>query len=406
MDTTFWTIVALLIAAAIGLFIGWLVWRWRRTPVKTTEWNGVRSRLAAETLRADEITADHEMVQASLAATTDDLERARGDLGATEAEREILRSELAATTQDLVDVRRALETTGRERTDLAAKLASTEARREELDAAMAAAVDEKDGLVAAVGAVETERDGIRAEYETATADLDRVTGERDGLRGEIQRLTREHASLHADVDRVTRERDALRADVDRLTRERASAVSDTETARDVTASLQAELDEARRRLAAGCGHDADLVELEQLRAQRDADLVDVTPASVGSSATSPTSGSPTEPVVDEDVIDLVAAEAAVREDDLRVINGIGPKMQSLLRGLGIRTWEQIADMDDDAVERVSALLETFPGRIARDGWVRQARELVAAFPDVSSRPTRATYLHESADPELSGLVRH
>ena len=88
---------------------------------------------------------------------------------------------------------------------------------------------------------------------------------------------------------------------------------------------------------------------------------------------------------------------AGHKDDLKVINGIGPKMEGILNGFGITAWEQLASLKKDEVIKVNDALESFPGRIDRDEWVSQAKGLVKEFPDTNKRPTRATYLNRSKD---------
>ena len=88
---------------------------------------------------------------------------------------------------------------------------------------------------------------------------------------------------------------------------------------------------------------------------------------------------------------------AGHKDDLKVINGIGPKMEGILNGFGIQAWEQLAALKKDEVEKVNNALEAFPGRITRDDWMGQAKQLVKQFPDTGKRPTRKTYLNNSGD---------
>ncbi len=81
---------------------------------------------------------------------------------------------------------------------------------------------------------------------------------------------------------------------------------------------------------------------------------------------------------------------ADHSDDLKAINGIGPVMERTLNDLGIKTWEQIATFTADDIEKVSAAISTFPGRIERDDWVGGASELLASGhvpgEDTSGRP--------------------
>ena len=61
-------------------------------------------------------------------------------------------------------------------------------------------------------------------------------------------------------------------------------------------------------------------------------------------------------------------------DDLKAISGIGPKLEQVLNGMGVRRYADIAGLKPADVERIEAELG-FVGRIARDGWVEQARAL-------------------------------
>lgn len=84
-------------------------------------------------------------------------------------------------------------------------------------------------------------------------------------------------------------------------------------------------------------------------------------------------------------------------DDLKRIHGIGPVMEKTLQSFGIQTWEQLAAFRKADVEKVTKAIDAFPGRIERDEWVRQAKDLVERFPlgTPYDRPTRETFLNES-----------
>ena len=88
---------------------------------------------------------------------------------------------------------------------------------------------------------------------------------------------------------------------------------------------------------------------------------------------------------------------AGHKDDLKVVNGIGPKMEGILNSFGIQTWEQLGAFKKADVEKVTEAINTFPGRIERDEWVSQAKDLCKQFKDVKNRPTRETYLNNSGD---------
>lgn len=61
-------------------------------------------------------------------------------------------------------------------------------------------------------------------------------------------------------------------------------------------------------------------------------------------------------------------------DDLKKILGIGPVIEEQLNGMGIYHYQQIADFSQQDIDNVNEAL-SFPGRIERDEWIDQARDL-------------------------------
>lgn len=81
------------------------------------------------------------------------------------------------------------------------------------------------------------------------------------------------------------------------------------------------------------------------------------------------------------------APAQEESDDLTKIRGIGPVMERMLIGLGIRTYRQIAEFGQRDIERVAAAIETFPNRIIRDDWIGGAKR---EYAKMHSRVTMQT----------------
>jgi predicted flap endonuclease-1-like 5' DNA nuclease len=73
---------------------------------------------------------------------------------------------------------------------------------------------------------------------------------------------------------------------------------------------------------------------------------------------------------------LTAARGA-RPDDLKLIKGVGPKLEQMLHGMGVFHFDQIAAWTPAEVAWVDDNLEGFKGRVSRDEWVAQARILAA-----------------------------
>jgi len=70
-----------------------------------------------------------------------------------------------------------------------------------------------------------------------------------------------------------------------------------------------------------------------------------------------------------------AVEDAGAADDLRRIKGVGPKLVTLLHGLGVTRYAQVAAWTDADLDDLDTKLGAFAGRPRRDSWVEQARML-------------------------------
>ncbi|MSU88919.1 endonuclease [Rhodobacteraceae bacterium 2CG4] len=71
------------------------------------------------------------------------------------------------------------------------------------------------------------------------------------------------------------------------------------------------------------------------------------------------------------------APRAGGKDDLKRIKGVGPKLEQTLNDLGYYHFDQIAGWTGAEVAWVDENLEGFRGRVTRDDWVGQARQLTA-----------------------------
>jgi predicted flap endonuclease-1-like 5' DNA nuclease len=64
------------------------------------------------------------------------------------------------------------------------------------------------------------------------------------------------------------------------------------------------------------------------------------------------------------------------KDDLQMISGIGPFIEERLHAIEIFTFKQISKLTAKDIENINDVIEYFAGRIERDEWVLQAKELV------------------------------
>ena len=63
------------------------------------------------------------------------------------------------------------------------------------------------------------------------------------------------------------------------------------------------------------------------------------------------------------------------KDDLKSISGVGPKLENVLNQNGVFYFWQVAEWTKQDIDVIDERLDTFKGRIERDGWVNQAGQL-------------------------------
>ena len=321
-------IIPLILAVLLGIFIGWLIWRWRRQVISETEWLVAQQRVRSLESDLEVAVADRDAATESKAQAFIDLDAAKKAERALEGELETVRIDLTAATE------------GKD---------AAEARAGELDADLTSVRGELDASAATLAALTADLDSTRSGLASATQDKDAAEARVGGL--------------DADLTGVRGELDTCNATVASLTAELESARSDAAAAQQASSSLEVELAAAKARIEELEGADDPTVNWKQ-------------------------------------GLTTLGTPGAAHKDDLKVVNGIGPKMEELLNSFGIQSWEQLAWLSPDEVQRVDDALQEFPGRIERDEWVPQANDLISRFPDRADRPTRATFLNRSADPEL------
>lgn len=87
--------------------------------------------------------------------------------------------------------------------------------------------------------------------------------------------------------------------------------------------------------------------------------------------------------------DLIESARDGKADDLRRISGIGPKLEQKLNSLGIWHYDQIASWTQANVDWVNTAI-SFRGRIERESWVPQARQLAQGRMAAAAEPVPET----------------
>jgi len=80
------------------------------------------------------------------------------------------------------------------------------------------------------------------------------------------------------------------------------------------------------------------------------------------------------PVVEAKPAKKSSAKAAAGGDDLKRLSGVGPALEKKLHEAGVTTFAQVAAWTEADVAAMDEKL-SFKGRIEREGWIEQAKEL-------------------------------
>lgn len=81
-------------------------------------------------------------------------------------------------------------------------------------------------------------------------------------------------------------------------------------------------------------------------------------------------------------------------DDLKMIKGVGPKMETMLNGMGFYHFDQVAKWSVDELAWVDQNLEGFKGRASRDDWVAQAKLLASGAETEFSKRAKKDGVYE------------
>ena len=81
-------------------------------------------------------------------------------------------------------------------------------------------------------------------------------------------------------------------------------------------------------------------------------------------------------------------------DDLKLIKGVGPKLEAMVHDMGFYHFDQIANWSAKEIAWVDQNLQGFKGRVTRDDWVAQAKELAAGEKTEFSSRAKKDDIHE------------
>lgn len=187
----------------------------------------------------------------------------------------------------------------------------------------------------------------------------------------LSRLQSQLESQQSAIDRQQRQRDALQQkhdDARHRQREAERRVATMREAVDEQVALRRKLEQRMREMQARMATERE----ERKRLSRQLRLL--IQRTQAARAAGGAQGVGTAPGTVADTAPAVSA-ASEQPDDLRRVRGIGPAMKRELAAWGVRTLAELAALDEARIDALDREIR-FPGRIRRERWVEQARELI------------------------------
>lgn len=325
-------LVCLLVAALLGVAIGWLA-------------RGLRARRVA----AAEAGASRRALQEAraLLRTTESARAGeQRELGELQVAADFARRQAETLQHELRDAELARDTARREASEVREAAAKLTARLQEAEVAREKAKVEVDATLTAVAG--------------ARLRIVEVEGQRDAVRQENERLKTLQVSAPP-ADEATRQRlETLKATLQ-------AAETGWDAARAHAEEALQQLTATQRLLAAS------EVERSALAAQLFEAQVELATV-LSTKEVAPPPSAKGESLVPDTVPPPVPAPKPVR-DDLQQIRGIGPAVERTLHRAGIYRYAQIAGWTREDILAMGEKLPRFKDRIVKDRWTAAARRL-------------------------------
>lgn len=402
-----WLVIIFLLGAfLIGFITAWLYWR--------RKWKNVKKELALRTSELSTLRSKYDEQTRTLELKDADLKKANLEIEELTAKIRQLEEEKGQLHGDLHASRLDLEKLNTEKGELLNKEKDYLVKLDDFDTLVLGLKTKNQNL-----AVQADQDS------NALNELAQLQTKFNATSSKLDALEKENVTLKADIKKSTAlsssysDYDAIKAKVDALESENADLMSNLQNSKALNESfsdydslktkisdLGGENSELKQRLAA-LSH-----ELEEAKTNNN-NMAAMAAAAVVVEESAEDKAAKAQAEVKAALGSKITAASADQKDDLKLINGVGPFIEQKLNNLGIYTFEQVSQFDDELSNQVTDAIEFFPGRIQRDDWVGQAKVLmgqksasVLSSVSVKKRPKLDDLkVVEGIGPKIEGLLK-
>ncbi len=355
-------LLSVLVTFLIGFIAAWAMWGGaaKRHLREAADWKKKHDDLSLELVSLRE---RHDLSLADLAKSNREADLAHEQLAAIQAEKARWMKDMDSSIEETVRLQASSHSYQATIEDLNNQVVGLKARNEQLAAAAAAVTSSGDlEQLSELQIAYNENLGQLSIFEAKILEL---TAENETLRSSAKREDENLINLLNSYKDSTNRLGSLETSMDSLMAE--------------NEALKAEL--AALHIAAANGVSASMVAAAPMADPIIAVLNPADKEAILSGAITP---SDAKDEVLAAIGTTIPTATADQKDDLTEIKGIGSFLEKKLNGLGIFTYDQISRLDANLIDKLTTAIEFFPGRIERDDWVGQAKNLIQ-----SSNPTKA-----------------
>jgi predicted flap endonuclease-1-like 5' DNA nuclease len=357
-------LLSVLVTFLIGFIAAWAMWSGaaKRYQRESADWKKKHDDLSLELVSLRE---RHDLSLADLAKSNREADLAHEQLAAIQAEKARWMKDMDSSLEETVRLQASSHSYQATIEDLNNQVVGLKARNEQLATAAAAATSSGDHEQ--LSELQNSYQEALGQVSIFEAKLLELTAENETLRSSAKREDENLINLLNSYKDSTNRLGSLEASMDSLMAE--------------NEALKAEL--AALHVAAANGASASMIAAAPMAEPIIAVLNPADKQAILSGAITP---SDAKDEVLAAIGTTIPVATADQKEDLTAIKGIGSFLEKKLNGLGIYTYDQISHLDANLIEKLTAAIEFFPGRIERDDWVGQAKLLAQPAPEKLTKP--------------------
>ena len=365
-DSVFF-LLSVLVSFLIGFIAAWAMWSGaaKRYQKEAANWKKKHDDLSLEMASLRE---KHDLSQADLAKSNREADLAKEQLAAIQAEKAKWQKDLDASLEETVRLQASSYSYQATIDDLNNQIIGLKAQNEQiaLGATISSGDHEQLGALqnsynetlGRVGILEAKIEELTAENETLRSSAKKEDENLINLLNSYKDSTNRLGSLEASMDSLMAENETLKAELAGL---QSAAVSEP------VPSMVAAV--AMPEPVIGSINPADKEAITS-GVITPSDAKDEVLAAIGTT---------------------IPIATADQKDDLTEIKGIGSFLEKKLNALGIFTYAQVSALDANLIDKLTTAIEFFPGRIERDDWVGQAKQLAQPAKPAKSKSKAKTF---------------